>query len=124
MGTDCFSSLLRWEANLPVTMFSLLLLVPSALAAADPYYAAYGGYGGYGLGYAHNQAVCQTVYDTALDTACHTETDQVCHTEVDTVVETTHVENCEDVVTQVCQQVSQQVHRSSAVVGHSSAVHA
>merc|ERR1712098_491461 len=46
----------------------------------------------------------------------------VSQTHCDTVVETTHIEDCQDVVTQHCSSVSQQVHHSSGVVGHSSAV--
>merc|ERR1712059_219382 len=45
-------------------------------------------------------------------------------TAYDTVVDTTYVEDCKDVVTQECHQVTQQVHHSSAVVGHASHVHA
>merc|ERR1712203_983808 len=57
---------------------------------------------GYSSGY-QQQHTCHTVYDSATDTACHTEhdqichteQDQVCHTEFDTVVDTTYVEDCQ-----------------------------
>jgi len=39
-----------------------------------------------------------------------------------TVVDTTYVEECQDIVTQHCQESHQQVHHSSAVVGHDSQV--
>merc|ERR1712128_172909 len=84
-------------------------------ATAAPSYG-HGGHYGYG------QQVCTTVYDSATETACHTEYDQACHNEYDTVVDTTYVEDCQDIVTEQCHQVSQQVHHSSGVVGHNSQV--
>merc|ERR1712002_1001908 len=114
---DCFSSFTRWEEILnTLTMLHMaLLLSASSLATAS------GGVGHHGQ-YSFGQGVCHTVYDSATDTACHTEHDQVCHTEQDqvchTVVDTTYVEDCQDIVTEQCHQVSQQVHHSSGVVGH------
>merc|ERR1711962_774343 len=98
------------------------LLSAVALASAS-------GYGHHGQ-YNYGQAVCTTVYDSATDTACHTEHDQACHTEhtqqcheeYDTIVDTTHIEECQDIVTEQCHQVSQQVHHSSGVVGHNTHV--
>merc|ERR1712055_293761 len=78
---------------------------------------------GYGhAGHYHEQSQCHTKYDIKLDTACQTYYDQACHEEYDVVVDTTYVEECQDIVTQHCQQTSQQVHHSSAVVGHDSQV--
>merc|ERR1712098_860664 len=98
---------------------------------------ASGGVGHHGQ-YSFGQGVCTTVYDSATDTACHTEhdqachtehdqvcntiTEQACHTEFDTIVDTTHIEECQDIVTEQCHQVSQQVHHSSGVVGHNTQV--
>jgi len=78
---------------------------------------------GYGhAGHYHEQSQCHTKYDIKLDTACQTYYDQACHEEYDVVVDTTYVEECQDIVTQHCQETSQQVHHSSAVVGHDSKV--
>merc|ERR1712212_476897 len=78
---------------------------------------------GYGhAGHYHEQSQCHTKYDIKLDTACQTYYDQACHEEYDVVVDTTYVEECQDIVTQHCQETSQQVHHSSAVVGHDSHV--
>merc|ERR1711862_356574 len=130
---DCFSSFTRWEEILhTLTMLHLVLLLSaSSLATAS------GGVGHHGQ-YSFGQGVCTTVYDSATDTACHTEhdqachtehdqvcntiTEQACHTEFDTIVDTTHIEECQDIVTEQCHQVSQQVHHSSGVVGHNTQV--
>merc|ERR1712170_60321 len=48
--------------------------------------------------------------------------DQTCHEEHGVVVDTTYIEECQDIVTQHCEEVHQQVHHSSAVVGHDSQV--
>merc|ERR1712212_1395078 len=78
---------------------------------------------GYGhAAHYHEQSQCHTKYDIKLDTACQTYYDQACHEEYDVVVDTTYVEECQDIVTQHCQETSQQVHHSSAVVGHDSQV--
>merc|ERR1712168_1233280 len=78
---------------------------------------------GYGhAGHYHEQSQCHTKYDIKLDTACQTYYDQACHEEYDVVVDTTYIEECQDIVTQHCQETSQQVHHSSAVVGHDSQV--
>merc|ERR1711970_585673 len=45
---------------------------------------------------------------------------QECHEEYDVIVDTTYIEECQDIITTHCQEPSQQVHRSSAVVGHDS----
>merc|ERR1711970_339708 len=47
---------------------------------------------------------------------------QECHEEYDVIVDTTYIEECQDIITTHCQETSQQVHRSSAVVGHDSQV--
>jgi len=47
---------------------------------------------------------------------------QECHEEYDVIVDTTYIEECQDIVTQHCQETHQQVHHSSAVVGHDSQV--
>merc|ERR1711862_191331 len=130
---DCFSSFTRWEEILhTLTMLHLVLLLSaSSLATAS------GGVGHHGQ-YSFGQGVCTTVYDSATDTACHTEhdqachtehdqvcntiTEQACHTEFDTIVDTTHIEECQDIVAEQCHQVSQQVHHSSGVVGHNTQV--
>merc|ERR1711970_1130059 len=78
---------------------------------------------GYGhASHYHEQSQCHTKYDIKLDTACQTYYDHACHEEYDVVVDTTYVEECQDIVTQHCQETSQQVHHSSAVVGHDSQV--
>merc|ERR1711970_1198981 len=78
---------------------------------------------GYGhAGHYHEQSQCHTKYDIKLDTACQTYYDQACHEEDDVVVDTTYMEEGQDIVTQHCQETSQQVHHSSAVVGHDSQV--
>jgi len=78
---------------------------------------------GYGHGsHYHEQSQCHTTYDIKYDTACQTYYDQKCHEEYDVVVDTTYVEECQDIVTKHCQQTHQQVHHSSAVVGHDSQV--
>merc|ERR1711915_590197 len=45
-----------------------------------------------------------------------------CHEKYDVVVDTTYIEECQDIITTHCQETSQQVHHSSAVVGHDSKV--
>ena len=47
---------------------------------------------------------------------------QECHEEYDVIVDTTYIEECQDIITEHCNSVSQQVHQSSAVVGHDSQV--
>ena len=47
---------------------------------------------------------------------------QECHEEYDVIVDTTYIEECQDIITTHCQETSQQVHHSSAVVGHDSQV--
>merc|ERR1711970_1251922 len=47
---------------------------------------------------------------------------QECHEEYDVIVGTTYIEECQDIITTHCQETSQQVHHSSAVVGHDSQV--
>merc|ERR1712121_204813 len=98
-----------------IKMFMLCTaLLFSGVAQAAPGY-------GHGSHY-HEQSQCHTKYDIKLDTACQTYYDQACHEEYDVVVDTTYVEECQDIVTQHCQETSQQVHHSSAVVGHDSQV--
>merc|ERR1712168_1178888 len=72
--------------------------------------------------YGHHQDHCHTEYSVHIEESCHVEVDQECHEEYDTVLDTTYVEECQDIVTQHCQETSQQVHHSSAVVGHDSQV--
>merc|ERR1711892_1502640 len=96
-------------------MFKLCAaLLFAGLAQAAPGY-------GHGSHY-HEQSQCHTTYDVKYDTQCQTYYDQACHTEYDVVVDTTYVEECQDIVTQHCQETHQQVHHSSAVVGHDSQV--
>ena len=63
-----------------------------------------------------------TKYNVKIEQSCHDEFDQDCHQEFDTVVDTTYVEECRDIITQHCPETHQQVHHSSAVVGHDSEV--
>merc|ERR1711913_267095 len=128
MGTAQIASAPSTGGKIFYKMLHLLLLL-SASSMAKASYGPALGLGpdigpryGYSSGY-QQQHTCHTVYDSATDTACHTEQDQVCHTEYDTVVDTTYVEDCQDIVTEQCHQVSQQVHHSSGVVGHNSQVH-
>merc|ERR1712168_1792331 len=72
--------------------------------------------------YGHHQDHCHTEYSVHIEESCHVEVDQECHEEYDTVLDTTYVEECQDIVTQHCHETSQQVHHSSAVVGHDSQV--
>ena len=65
---------------------------------------------------------CHVVYDVVHNQKCHDVYHEECHEEYDVVVDTTYIEECQDIVTQHCQQTSQQVHHSSAVVGHNSHV--
>merc|ERR1711892_209885 len=96
-------------------MFKLCAaLLFAGLAQAAPGY-------GHGSHY-HEQSQCHTTYDVKYDTQCQTYYDQACHTEYDVVVDTTYVKECQDIVTQHCQETHQQVHHSSAVVGHDSQV--
>jgi len=118
MGADCFSAssterVGRYSPHR--TMYKYLgVLIACGVAQAAP---------GYGhAGHYHQQSQCTTEYDIKLDTACQTYYDQACHEEYDVVVDTTYVEECQDIVTQHCQETSQQVHHSSAVVGHDSQV--
>ena len=71
---------------------------------------SYGGYGGGHFEYGYDQTHCHTKYNIKYE--------QSCHQEYDTVVDTTYTQQCQDIVTQHCNSVSQQVHHSSAVVGH------
>ena len=82
-----------------------------AEAEAEP------GYGGYSSGpRCHNNVQKQ----------CHKVPQQhsrkVARPVCKTIVDTTYIEQCQDIVTQHCQQTSQQVHHSSAVVGHDTQV--
>merc|ERR1712106_738134 len=70
--------------------------------------------GGGHFAYGHQQKHCHTKYNVKLE--------QACHEEYDVIVDTTYIEECQDIVTQHCQETSQQVHHSSAVVGHDSQV--
>ena len=91
-----------------------LLLAGAALATpvADPTH------GGHGKDRDYVQ--CHVVYDVVHDNHCDTYHEEVCHEEYDVVVDTTYIEECADTVTQHCQSHDQQVHHSSAVVGHDS----
>merc|ERR1712055_1161779 len=135
MGTSQIASAPSTGGKIFYKMLHFVLLL-SASSLAKASYGPALGLGpeigpryGYSSGY-QQQHTCHTVYDSATDTACHTEhdqichteQDQVCHTEFDTVVDTTYVEDCQDIVTEQCHQVSQQVHHSSGVVGHDSQV--
>ena len=78
--------------------------------------------GGGSFAYGNQQKHCHTKYNIKVEQACHAEYDQVCHEEYDTVVDTSYVEECQDIVTKQCHQVSQQIHHSTAVVGHDSQI--
>merc|ERR1712014_535243 len=93
-----------------------LLIIIAVTAGAQA--APEGGYFAYG----HHQDHCHTEYSVHIEESCHVEADQECHEEYDTVVDTTYVEECQDIVTQHCHETFQQVHHSSAVVGHDSQV--
>eukprot|EP00091_Calanus_sinicus_P011609 TRINITY_DN261_c0_g1_i8.p2 TRINITY_DN261_c0_g1~~TRINITY_DN261_c0_g1_i8.p2 ORF type:complete len:172 (-),score=64.83 TRINITY_DN261_c0_g1_i8:117-632(-) len=82
------------------------VLAFAAVAQAAP--------GGGHFAYGHQQKHCHTKYNIKLE--------QACHEEYDVIVDTTYIEECQDIVTQHCQETSQQVHHSSAVVGHDSQV--
>merc|ERR1711990_1020962 len=119
MGTAQIASAPSTGGKIFYKMLHLVLLL-SASSLAKASYGPALGLGpdigpryGFSSGY-QQQHTCHTVYDSATDTACHTEHDQVCHTEQD--------EDCQDIVTEQCHQVSQQVHHSSGVVGHDSQV--
>merc|ERR1712212_364242 len=135
MGTAQIASAPSTGGKIFYKMLHLVLLL-SASSLAKASYGPALGLGPdigprYGYSSGQQQHTCHTVYDSATDTACHTEhdqvchteQDQVCHTEFDAVVDTTYVEDCQDIVTEQCHQVSQQVHHSSGVVGHNSQVH-
>jgi len=47
---------------------------------------------------------------------------QECHEEYDVIVDTTYIEECQDIITTHCEETSQQIHHSSAIVGHDSQV--
>merc|ERR1712002_1247867 len=118
MGADCFSAssterVGRYSPHRTMYKYPGVLIACGVTQAAP----------GYGhAGHYHQQSQCTTEYDIKLDTACQTYYDQACHEEYDVVVDTTYVEECQDIVTQHCQETSQQVHHSSAVVGHDSQV--
>ena len=61
---------------------------------------------------------CHIVYDVAHSQKCNTYHEEVCHEEYDVIVDTTYIEECADIVTQHCSETHQEVHHSSAVVGH------
>merc|ERR1711892_1134734 len=82
------------------------VLAFAAVAQAAP--------GGGHFAYGHQQKHCHTKYNIKLE--------QACHEEYDVIVDTTYIEECQDIVTQHCQETSQQVHHSSAVVGHDSQI--
>merc|ERR1711900_143559 len=75
---------------------------------------AHGAPAGGHFAYGHQQQHCHTKYNIAHE--------QACHEEYDVIVDTTYIEECQDIITTHCQETSQQVHRSSAVVGHDSQV--
>merc|ERR1712098_444817 len=70
--------------------------------------------GGGHFAYGHQQKHCHTKYNIKYE--------QACHEEYDVVVDTTYIEECQDTITTHCHETSQQVHHSSAVVGHDSKV--
>merc|ERR1712203_908981 len=81
--------------------------VPEAEAKAEA------GYGGYSSGPKCHQNVQKQCHQKPIQ-----KQRQECHQEYDTIVDTTYIEECKDIVTQQCHETHQQVHHSSAVVGH------
>ena len=65
---------------------------------------------------------CHIVYDVAHSQKCNTYHEEVCHEEYDVIVDTTYIEECADIVTKHCSETHQEVHHSSAVVGHDTKV--
>merc|ERR1711887_327850 len=92
--------------NLVIMFRVVAVLALASLAQCAP--------GGGHFAYGHQQKHCHTKYNIAYE--------QACHEEYDVYVDTTYVEDCQDIITTHCQETSQQVHRSSAVVGHDSQV--
>merc|ERR1739845_71891 len=92
--------------NLVIMFRVVAVLALSSLAQCAP--------GGGHFAYGHQQKHCHT--------KCNIAYEQACHEEYDVIVDTTYVEDCQDIITTHCQETSQQVHRSSAVVGHDSQV--
>merc|ERR1712121_609943 len=70
--------------------------------------------GGGHFAYGHQQKHCHTKHNIKYE--------QACHEEYDVVVDTTYIEECQDIITTHCEETSQQVHHSSAIVGHDSQV--
>merc|ERR1739845_340871 len=92
--------------NLVIMFRVVAVLALSSVAQCAP--------GGGHFAYGHQQKHCHTKYNIKYE--------QACHEEYDVIVDTTYIEECQDIITTHCQETSQQVHRSSAVVGHDSKV--
>merc|ERR1711887_7961 len=92
--------------NLVIMFRVVAVLALASLAQCAP--------GGGHFAYGHQQKHCHTKYNIAYE--------QECHEEYDVIVDTTYIEECQDIITTHCQETSQQVHHSSAVVGHDSQV--
>merc|ERR1711970_169812 len=73
-------------------------------------------------GYGHNNLQCFSKPHKQCHQKPIQKQRQECHEEYDVIVDTTYIEECQDTITTHCQETSQQVHRSSAVVGHDSKV--
>merc|ERR1711862_499176 len=104
---DYFSCCSNTEGKISLIMFRVVaVLALASFAQCAP--------GGGHFAYGHQQKLCHTKYNIAYE--------QACHEEYDVIVDTTYIEECQDIITTHCQETSQQVHRSSAVVGHDSQV--
>merc|ERR1712243_253489 len=96
--------LIRWD-NLSIKMFRLCaLLLFSSVTQALP----------------SGNVQCTLNYNIVHEEKCHHE--QVCHEEHEVVVTTTVIEECEDIVTKHCHSEHKNVHHTSGVVGHHTAV--
>merc|ERR1711872_398857 len=93
-----------------IISFKMFRFVAALALVAVAQSAPGGGHNAYG----HQQKHCHTKYNIKYE--------QACHEEYDVVVDTTYIEECQDIITTHCQETSQQVHHSSAVVGHDSQV--
>ena len=110
-----WEDILKFQGKMMYKVIAALLLagaalstpVPEAKAEAEP------GYGGYSSGPRCQQHVEKKCHQKPIQ-----KHRQECHEEYDTIVDTTYIEECQDIVTQQCHETHQQVHHSSAVVGH------
>merc|ERR1711931_230494 len=150
MGADCLSSFSTEQVGrisiiiIMIRLCALLLLssatqaLPSGALLAGPHYHGAHSHGVVTHG-AHAHGVvphgihplrqlppgnlnvqCTLNYNIVHEEKCHHE--QVCHEEHEVVVTTTVIEECEDIVTKHCHSEHKNVHHTSGVVGHHTAV--